>query len=95
MPYIKQEHREQLDKALEDLMIAIVTLTEDGKQIIPGPGVYNYVISALLSVPYGYKTSYGKINEAIGVLECAKLELYRRVAAPYEDQKIKEHGDVY
>jgi hypothetical protein len=23
------------------------------------------------------------------------LELYRRVAAPYEDQKMKESGDVY
>jgi hypothetical protein len=35
------------------------------------------------------------VNEAIGVLECAKLELYRRVAAPYEDEKIAESGDVY
>jgi len=30
-----------------------------------------------------------------GVLECAKLELYRRIAAPYEDTKIEENGDVY
>ena len=28
-------------------------------------------------------------------MECAKLELYRRVAAPYEDLKISEAGDVY
>ena len=28
-------------------------------------------------------------------LECAKLELYRRLAAPYEDEKRKETGDVY
>jgi hypothetical protein len=38
---------------------------------------------------------YAHLNEAIGVLECAKLELYRRVAAPYEDEKITESGDVY
>ena len=38
---------------------------------------------------------YSNINEAIGALECAKLELYRRVAAPYEDTKIAENGDVY
>jgi hypothetical protein len=31
----------------------------------------------------------------IGVLECAKLELYRRVAAPYEDAKCEDNGDVY
>lgn len=39
--------------------------------------------------------NYGHINEVIGVLECAKLEFYRRIAAPYEDVKIKENGDVY
>jgi hypothetical protein len=38
---------------------------------------------------------YAHINEAVGALECAKLELYRRVAAPYEDEKMKESGDVY
>jgi len=34
------------------------------------------------------------INKAIGVLECIKLEYYRRVAAPYEDSKIEEAGDI-
>lgn len=29
------------------------------------------------------------------VLECAKLELYRRVVAPYEQQKLELNGDVY
>lgn len=38
---------------------------------------------------------YAHVNEVIGVLECAKLELYRRVAAPYEDGKQAETGDVY
>lgn len=38
---------------------------------------------------------YANVNEVIGALECAKLELYRRVAAPYEDTKIAENGDVY
>ena len=38
---------------------------------------------------------YAHLNEAMGVLECAKLELYRRVAAPYEDRKVEENGDVY
>jgi hypothetical protein len=39
--------------------------------------------------------SYRAISEAIGALECCKLELYRRLAAPYEDQKIYDNGDVY
>jgi hypothetical protein len=41
-----------------------------------------------------YPLRYYHINKAIGVLECIKLEFYRRVAAPYEDVKIKESGDV-
>lgn len=30
----------------------------------------------------------------VGVLECAKLEAYRRIASPHEDKKIDENGDV-
>jgi len=38
---------------------------------------------------------YADFNEVIGVLECCKLELYRRMVAPYEDLKCAENGDVY
>ena len=38
---------------------------------------------------------YAHLNEVIGAIDCAKLELYRRVATPYEDKKIEESGDVY
>ena len=37
---------------------------------------------------------YKHINEVIGVLECAELELYRTIAAPYENQKGSENGSV-
>jgi broad-specificity NMP kinase len=37
---------------------------------------------------------YHKYNAAVGVLECAKLELYRRLVSGYEDTKIIENGDV-
>lgn len=62
-------------------------------------GELNYVISSVVS-DYLYNTTNGSpkyvdFNEVIGVLECAKLELYRRMVAPYEDQKIAENGDVY
>jgi hypothetical protein len=39
--------------------------------------------------------SYQTYNDIIGALEGCKLELYRRMVAPYEDVKIKENGDVY
>ncbi len=38
---------------------------------------------------------YARLNEVVGALECAKLELYRRLAAPYEDGKRASAGDVY
>ncbi|MBI9085369.1 MAG: hypothetical protein JEZ11_17370 [Desulfobacterales bacterium] len=38
---------------------------------------------------------YAHLNEIVGVFECAKLELYRQLSAPYEDRKIDENGDVY
>jgi hypothetical protein len=60
-------------------------------------GELNYVISRAVDeylIRKG-KLRYAHLNEVIGAIECAKLELYRRVAAPYEDQKLAEAGDVY
>ena len=60
-------------------------------------GELNYLVTRLVDsylVNQG-GIRYARINEVIGVLECAKLEAYRRIAAPYEDTKIGESGDVY
>ncbi len=40
-------------------------------------------------------SNYGAYNAAVGVLECAKLEYYRRRVAVYEIDKILINGDVY
>lgn len=39
--------------------------------------------------------NYKTLNDVIGVLECLKLEVYRRIAAPYEDRKLSENGEVF
>ena len=39
--------------------------------------------------------SYQAVNEIIGAMECAKMEFYRRVAAPDENRKCKDNGDVF
>ena len=36
-----------------------------------------------------------RLTDAAGAVECAKLEFYRRVVAPHEDEKMKDNGDVY
>lgn len=80
MPYIKQKDRARMDRG----------------GYPETPGELNYLISKSVAKVLEKKpTSYTRINALIGVLECAKLELYRRVAAPYEDSKCEENGDVY
>lgn len=59
-------------------------------------GELNYAITSIINRYFNDKgRNYARINEAIGALECAKIEMYRRIAAPYEDKKIAENGDVY
>ncbi len=61
------------------------------------PGELNYAITRLVDQYLRRKGGirYAHLNEVMGVMECAKLELYRRVAVPYEDRKLSEAGDVY
>ena len=87
MPYIKPENRKKYDKVLKELVSILKTLPPEKID-----GELNYVVTKILKEIYPLR--YFHINKAIGVLECAKLEFYRRVAAPYEDLKIKESGDV-
>lgn len=85
MPYVTPDARRRLD---------------DGDEP-DGPGELNYAVTRLVDAYLSRvarrdgRTRYAHLNEALGVLECAKLELYRRIAAPYEDEKIAENGDVY
>lgn len=80
MPYLEQGIRASL---------------EDGR--VPSEaGELNYLVTRLCDA-FLMKTglSYKNLNQAIGALECAKLELYRRVASPYEDKKLIANGEVY
>jgi len=87
MPYIKPENRAKYTKVLDELIGILKALPLEEVD-----GELNYVVTRILKEVYPLR--YYHINKAIGVLECIKQEFYRRVAAPYEDQKIKESGDV-
>ena len=81
MPYIKPEDRNAI-------LLDETTIEEAGE--------LNYYITTIINWYINKNTKcYTTLNEVIGVLECAKLELYRRIVAPYEDIKIEENGDVY
>lgn len=80
MPYIAPEKRGRLDPSK--------------KQTPTDAGELNYFITKMCRVYAGKEYNYSKLNEIMGVLECAKMEFYRRLAVPYEEQKIKENGDL-
>lgn len=88
MPYIKTGFREDILKQLPNA----------GYFGIKTEGELNFAITTLIDRWIAYQPlglNYSSINSAVGVLECAKLELYRRLAAPYEDAKLKQYGEVY
>lgn len=87
MPYIKSENRKKYEKVVRELVDILKALPPEEVD-----GELNFIITKILKTVYPLR--YYHINKAIGVLECVKLEFYRRVAAPYEDTKIKESGDV-
>lgn len=87
MPYIDQDQRAVIDQDIDELLQHVSGCTV---------GELNYLITRILSQwVFENNTNYSNINSVIGVLECAKLEFYRRLAAPYEDKKIEQNGDVY
>ena len=79
MPYIKPINR-----------IEMLNLPRGPQEV----GEYNYLLTDLCN--YYLKRNglcYKSINDLIGVLECAKLELYRKLSW-YEDMKARDSGEV-
>jgi hypothetical protein len=67
MPYIKQERRDEID---------------DG-DFPTNAGELNYVLSMYCKSYFDINGGrYQQINDIVGALEGAKMEFYRRVAAP-------------
>jgi hypothetical protein len=98
MPYIKQEDRVFLDPHINNLSDAINIDIQTGKdcdneEVMELLGDLNYSITRLCTRTMGQPT-YPKIAMIVGVLENVKQEFYRRLAAPYEENKIVQNGDV-
>jgi hypothetical protein len=88
MPYISKEDRIPLDPIVD-----IATGILEKKPLEESLGDLNYLFSRIIAGAIG-KTSYRKIAMATGVLENVKQELYRRLATPYEEEKITRNGDI-
>ena len=84
MPYIPEKRRNVFDPLLEQLSREVQTQGELNYCI--------YKLSRLTAQRMGY--SYDNLSMCSSAMEHAKLEWYRKVLAPYEDEKIREHGDI-
>jgi hypothetical protein len=87
LPYIRPKKREKYRKVLDELIGILKSSSVEETD-----GELNYIVTKILKEVYPLR--YFHLNRAIGVLECIKQEYYRRVAAPYEDTKMRESGDV-
>lgn len=84
MPYINQRDRDFFEPSLDEIVDSI-----------QDPGDVCFCIYYILQkVCKKDSTRFKTISSLIGEVECAKMEFYRRIVAPYEDIKINENGDV-
>jgi hypothetical protein len=86
MPYISKDQRARFDEIVDKF---VAELRNDLSS-----GDLNYLLSSFIWKLFQNNLSYSSINQLIGVLECVKLEFYRRQAAPYEDIKLEANGDL-
>lgn len=84
MPYIQSEDRPVFDEVICEI------------PNIETPGELNYIVTTIIQKYIStHGDSYTTYNSVVGALECCKLEFYRRLVTPYEDEKIKLNGDAY
>jgi len=88
MPYIKHSERTEAQAHCDKLTGLISALPKESQM-----GMLNFILSRIAYSLIDKNLRYYTINDIVGALECAKMELYRRHSF-YEDQKCKENGDV-
>ncbi len=90
MPYIPQQQRIDIHNDLLDDELGGLNWTPENA------GELNFLVSTFIANYIKTKgLKYAVVNEMIGALECAKMELNRVIIGPYEDIKILENGPVY
>lgn len=93
MPYINKNLRSFIGDDLNKLLDCI---EHDAENSVNNTNVgnLNYIITSICLSACKEHISYASYNSIIGVLECVKLEFYRRLVSKYEDSKIKMNGDI-
>jgi len=84
IPYIEKGRREPLGGQCRSIGSSL-----------ENHGQLNFAITQILVGWLGGYKSYEAFNAVMGTLDCVAREFYRRVVAPYEEEKKKASGDVY
>ena len=90
MPYIKNHNRGKFWPVIEDLYDI---LTDKGTKPV-AKGEMNYVLSSVIWKMFDDRPGHNYGSDLAAVLDDVKDEFRRRKIHPYEDQKIKENGDL-
>jgi len=90
MPYIPGNARNDYDDCIDNI---VGILIEGGEPQMYGE--LNYVVSSIIVRLIQEKgISYALVQNLLGTLECSKMEIYRRLLVPYEDNKMYANGDI-
>jgi hypothetical protein len=87
MPHVTPEQRELLDRG--GMAVSIGELTY---QIT---AVCNEWLRPINPEERGFERGFSDYATIITALECAKLEFYRLIVAPYEDKAVERNGSAY
>lgn len=90
IPYIDKGCRKLIDPDLDPLIQTLKHRTKIGKE---RTGEVVYCIYKILVEVYGLGNFEVRSN-ALKALDSASKEYYRRIMTPYENEKIKQNGDV-
>ena len=92
MPYIPQNRREEVRASIlkcKNLGELCYHVNED---------ILDYLwrkrAGGDLDIKWPQKIKWQDYAEILGMLESIKLEIYRRLVAPHEDEAIKKNGDI-
>lgn len=91
MPYLNQNQKENIDnKGGYDVYDKFGSL--DIKDLV---GALNYLNFRIVKIWIGRNgKKYFVFAAIVGTLVCCIFEIYRKLIAPYEEEKIKENGDI-
>jgi hypothetical protein len=94
MPYINKKERIRYDESIDKIVNLLLDKFPADNRKDFSVGDLNYIISSIIWKLFKKSSSYTMGNKIIGVLECVKQEFYRRPLTEYENEKIKENGDI-